>query len=81
MRNREIWFNVTPGVRQGSVLAPLLLIILKRMGDLGHLEQESDIFAYEDDVGLIACSKDELDINEIKPNGMWVGTEQTFLKL
>ena len=75
------WFEVMTGVRQGSVLSPLLYIllmdqVLKQATTKVAGGDHSDTLANADDVGLIACSASELQnsINKwcssLKDNGL-----------
>ena len=76
-----LWFDVMTGVRQGSVLSPLLFILLMdqvlKKATTNTMEGDhSGTLAYADDVGLITCSATELQdiVNEcctaLKDNGL-----------
>jgi len=53
-----LWFDVMTGVRQGSVLSPLLFILLMDQVLKQYKTMEGDhsgTMVYADDAGLIAC--------------------------
>ena len=83
---REEWFEVTTGVKQGSVLSPIIFItfmdyigrlVSRRMGD------DAEILGYADDLALISHSREVLQrfLNvwdeELKNNGMMISRTKT----
>ena len=58
----ELWFETTAGVRQGSVLSPLLFILYLDLviKEVAKEQRTTNILAYADDIAQLATTEDEL---------------------
>jgi len=58
----ELWFDTTSGVRQGSVLSPLLFIMYLDLviKEVARGQPTTDILAYADDIAQLATKHEEL---------------------